>query len=144
MSGVVENRRIADKQPMSETADLDEPRYTISVVARLVNLHPQTLRNYEELELVVPQRSPGNFRLYTERDVQRLRKIVRLTGELGVNLAGVEIILNMTERVEALQAEVDTLRSQLIRLKGADSADARREAGDSSDADPDDARSGRR
>jgi MerR family transcriptional regulator/heat shock protein HspR len=115
---------------MSQTPDLDEPRYTISVVARLVNLHPQTLRNYEELELVVPRRSPGNFRLYTERDVQRLHKIVRLSSELGINLAGVEVILNMSDRVEALQAEVDALRAQLARFRRQEPARA-----DSGDAD---------
>ena len=98
---------------MQDSHDLDMPRYTISVVAQLVELHPQTLRNYEECGLVVPQRSPGNFRLYTERDVERLRKIVRLTGDLGVNLAGVEIILNLTERLETLQAELDDLQALL-------------------------------
>lgn len=97
-------------------AGLDEPCYTISVVARLVELHPQTLRNYEEQGLVVPQRTPGNFRLYTERDVQRLHKIVRLTNDLGVNLAGVEVILNLTERVEVLQAQVVVLEEQLSLL----------------------------
>lgn len=100
----------------NDRSDWDEPRYTISVVARLVNLHPQTLRNYEEAGLVVPRRSPGNFRLYTERDVQRLRKIVRLTNDLGVNLAGVAVVLNLTERLESLQAEVEALRAQLSRL----------------------------
>lgn len=89
-----------------------ETRYTISVVAQMVNLHPQTLRNYEDLGLVVPDRSPGNFRLYTERDVQRLQQIVRLTSELGVNLAGVQVILSLTERVTSLQAELDVLRGQ--------------------------------
>ncbi len=102
---------------MPERSDLDEPRYTISVVARLVALHPQTLRNYEEYGLVVPRRSPGNFRLYTERDVQRLHKIVRLTNDLGVNLAGVEIILNLTDRLERLQAEMDDLQARLAALE---------------------------
>lgn len=101
---------------MVEIRELDEPRYTISVVARLVNLHPQTLRNYEECELVVPSRSPGNIRLYTERDVQRLKKIARMTTELGINLAGVEVILNLTERVENLQAEVEDLQARLGAL----------------------------
>jgi MerR family transcriptional regulator/heat shock protein HspR len=93
----------------------DEPRYTISVVARMVDLHPQTLRNYEDYGLVVPQRSPGNIRLYTERDVERLLKIVRLTNDLGVNLAGVEVILNLTARVEVLQIQVEQLEAQLDR-----------------------------
>ena len=98
---------------MAETRDLDEPRYTISVVARLVNVHPQTLRNYEENELVVPSRSPGNIRLYTERDVLRLQKIVRMTTELGINLAGVEVILNLTERVEEGVKGVDFVHTDV-------------------------------
>ena len=91
----------------------DEPCYSISVAARLVDLHPQTLRNYEEEGLVVPERSEGGFRLYSARDVERLSKIGRLTNDLGVNLAGVHVILNLTEQIEALQAEVEALRAQL-------------------------------
>ena len=89
-----------------ETIAPDEPYYVIGVAARLVDLHPQTLRNYEALGLVVPQRSQGNMRLYSPRDIERLRKIVRLTQELGVNLAGVSIILRLSEQVEALRAEL--------------------------------------
>lgn len=102
---------------MQQSHDPDMPRYTISVVAQLVELHPQTLRNYEDCGLVVPQRSPGNFRLYTENDVERLRKIVRLTNDLGVNLAGVEIILNLTEKLEALQVELDALQAQVSHVE---------------------------
>jgi len=91
----------------------DEPCFTIGVVARMLNLHPQTLRNYEQVGLIGPQRSDGNIRLYSEREVERLRKINRLTQELGVNLAGVEIILRMTEQIEALQEEVSQLQAQL-------------------------------
>lgn len=91
----------------------DEPCFTIGVVARMLNLHPQTLRNYEQAGLIGPQRSDGNIRLYSEREVERLRKINRLTQELGVNLAGVEIILRMTEQIEALQEEVSQLQAQL-------------------------------
>jgi len=91
----------------------DEPCFTIGVVARMLNLHPQTLRNYEQAGLIGPQRSDGNIRLYSEREVERLRKINRLTQELGVNLAGVEIILRMTEQIEALQEEVTQLQAQL-------------------------------
>ena len=67
----------------------DEPCYTIGVVARMVDLHPQTLRNYEQLGLINPQRSDGNIRLYSDHEVERLHKINRLTQELGINLAGV-------------------------------------------------------
>lgn len=91
----------------------DEPCFTISIVARMVDLHPQTLRNYEQLGLVVPQRSEGNIRLYSQREVERLMKINRLTQELGVNLAGVEIILRMTDQIEALQVQVATLEQRL-------------------------------
>jgi len=83
-----------------------EPHYAIGVAARLVDLHPQTLRHYEELGLVMPQRSQGNIRLYSPRDIERLRKITRLTQELGVNLAGVEIILRLNQQLKALRAEL--------------------------------------
>jgi MerR family transcriptional regulator/heat shock protein HspR len=89
-----------------ETIPPDEPYYVISVAARLVDLHPQTLRHYEARGLVVPQRSQGNVRLYSPRDIERLRKIARLTQELGVNLAGVSIILRLSEQVETLRAEL--------------------------------------
>jgi MerR family transcriptional regulator/heat shock protein HspR len=89
-----------------ETIPPDEPYYVISVAARLVDLHPQTLRHYEALGLVVPKRSQGNIRRYSPRDVERLKKITRLTQELGVNLAGVGIILRLSEQVEALRAEL--------------------------------------
>jgi MerR family transcriptional regulator/heat shock protein HspR len=90
----------------TETIPPDEPYYVIGVAARLVNLHPQTLRHYEALGLVVPKRSRGNMRLYSPRDIERLRKITRLSQDLGVNLAGVEIILRLSEQVEALRAEL--------------------------------------
>lgn len=89
----------------------DEPCYPIGVVARMVNLHPQTLRCYERVGLVVPARSPGNVRLYSTVDVERLRKICRLTAELGVNLAAVEVILRLTDTIGQLQAELEELRS---------------------------------
>ncbi|GAB4414056.1 MAG: hypothetical protein Kow00106_09060 [Anaerolineae bacterium] len=94
----------------------DEPCYTIGVVARMVDLHPQTIRNYEELGLVVPRRTEGNRRLYSPAEVERLRKINRLTQELGVNLAGVEVILHMTEQIESLQMEIADLRARLSAL----------------------------
>jgi MerR family transcriptional regulator, heat shock protein HspR len=92
---------------------LDEPRYIISVAARLVDLHPQTLRHYESIGLVNPRRSGGNIRLYSQRDIDRVRKIARLMDDLGVNLAGVEIILNMGERLEQCQGRLDSLQKDL-------------------------------
>jgi MerR family transcriptional regulator/heat shock protein HspR len=102
---------------MNGTIPRDEPCYTIGVVARMVDLHPQTLRNYEQIGLVVPHRTAGNIRLYSQRDVDRLHKINRLTQDLGVNLAGVEIILRMTEQIEALQSTIDALQDELDRQR---------------------------
>jgi MerR family transcriptional regulator/heat shock protein HspR len=81
----------------------DEPMFVISVAARLVEMHPQTLRYYERAGLVTPKRSRGHIRLYSQGDIERLRKIARLVDNLGVNLAGVEVILNLTEKLELLQ-----------------------------------------
>lgn len=90
--------------------------YTISAVARTYDLHPQTLRAYERQGLLSPSRSEGNTRFYTEGDLARLEVILSLTRELGVNLAGVEVILNMRERIARMNREVeeliDFLRSQ--------------------------------
>ncbi|MCG2767120.1 MAG: helix-turn-helix transcriptional regulator [Chloroflexota bacterium] len=91
----------------------DEPCYIISVAAKLVRLHPQTLRYYERLGLIQPSRSAGNVRLYSSRDIIRLRKIVRLTDELGLNLAGVEVILRMGERMKELQREMELMQADL-------------------------------
>jgi MerR family transcriptional regulator/heat shock protein HspR len=89
----------------------DEPCYIISVAAKLVSLHPQTLRYYERQGLVQPSRSAGNVRLYSARDIARLRKIARLTDELGLNLAGVEVILRMNERLKELQREMADMQA---------------------------------
>jgi len=97
---------------MPDVPHPDQPIYAISVVSRLVALHPQTLRRYEELGLVTPARRRGR-RLYSQRDVDRLLQIVRLTDEMGVNLAGVEVILRLREKVFALQAENESMRSEL-------------------------------
>ena len=89
----------------------DAPCYVMSVAARLVELHPQTLRRYEEIGLVKPARVSGK-RLYSPKDIERLRLITRLTDELGVNLAGVEVILNMTERISRLQEEMEQMQAR--------------------------------
>jgi MerR family transcriptional regulator, heat shock protein HspR len=88
----------------------ESPRYMISVAASLVGMHPQTLRIYEAKGLVRPKRTPGGTRLYSERDVDRLRTIQRLTTEFGLNLAGVELVLELEE--ELLRA-----RTQLMRME---------------------------
>ena len=80
--------------------------YMISAVAEMYDIHPQTLRMYEREKLLVPSRSEGNTRLDTQDDLERLEIILKLTRELGVNLAGVEIILNMRDRMNAMQREV--------------------------------------
>lgn len=81
--------------------------YTISAVAEQYNLHPQTLRLYEREGLLKPSRSEGNTRLYTDPDLERLELILSLTRDLGVNLAGVEIIMNMREKMDAMQQEFE-------------------------------------
>lgn len=98
---------------MIQSEDYDEPKYVISIVTGLVDLHPQTLRHYENIGLVTPSRSKGNARLYSQRDIELLRRITRLTRDLGVNLAGVEVIFNMAERIEGLQEEIDMLQEEL-------------------------------
>jgi len=86
-----------------------EPRqfYHISSVAKMYNIHPQTLRLYEREGLLAPSRSEGNTRLYSNEDLKRLDLILNLIRELGVNLAGVEVILNMREKIEQMEAEVN-------------------------------------
>jgi MerR family transcriptional regulator/heat shock protein HspR len=91
--------------------------YMISAVAERYEIHPQTLRLYEREGLLAPSRSDGNTRLYTDEDLERLEVILKLTRELGVNLAGVEIILNMREKMEEMQRQiqgfVETLNHEL-------------------------------
>jgi MerR family transcriptional regulator/heat shock protein HspR len=102
---------------LADTIPRDEPCYTIGVVARMVDLHPQTLRSYEQMGLILPRRTDGNIRLYSQQEVDRLMKINRLTQELGVNLAGVEIILRMAEQIESLQVEIADLQQRLAEAE---------------------------
>ena len=101
----------------------DEPCYIISVAAKLVQMHPQTLRYYERLGLIKPARSDGKIRLYSVRDVDRLRQIHQYIDDLGVNLAGVEVILRMTERMaqaeEQMRQEQSAMLDEISRLRRA-------------------------
>lgn len=94
------------------------PKYTISVVAQMVGLHEQSLRMYERKGLIQPQRSDGNIRLFSDADVERVRSIKRLVDDLGVNLAGAEVILHMREQMDLMRQELEQLQRlgrQLLR-----------------------------
>ena len=101
----------------------DEACYIISVAARLVNMHPQTLRYYERLGLITPSRSRGNIRMYSANNLERLRLIHSYVDDLGVNLAGVEIIMSLTERMAEMDVELTRLRAALETLQSAPSPD---------------------
>ena len=109
-----------------------EPCYVISVAARMVGLHAQSLRHYERMGLVRPSRSQGRQRLYSQSDVNRLRHIQRLIQDLGVNLAGVEVVMHMNERMRQMEHEMQRLRQELQSYRDrilpvvAESADERR------------------
>lgn len=98
-------------------------RYTISVAADLVNVHQQTLRHYERLGLIEPQRGKGEIRYFSPEDIERAQQIRRLVDELGVNLAGVEVILNMRSQMEQLQQEAN---ETMARLQAEHEAEIRR------------------
>ncbi|MGO9642447.1 MAG: heat shock protein transcriptional repressor HspR [Candidatus Acidiferrales bacterium] len=106
--------------------------YMISAVAELYKLHPQTLRLYERVGLLKPSRSQGNTRLYTDTDLERLEVILTLTREMGVNLAGIEIILNMREKMSEMQRQMQTfaefVQSELARGLRSASESASRDA----------------
>jgi MerR family transcriptional regulator/heat shock protein HspR len=91
----------------------DRPRYMISIAAELVGMHPQTLRIYEQKGLVRPKRTAGNTRLYSESDLERLRVIQKLTTELGLNLAGVEIVLRLEDELKKAHGRIARLQRQL-------------------------------
>jgi MerR family transcriptional regulator, heat shock protein HspR len=112
------HRATARKKLRSASVAVDAERgvYMISVAAELAEMHPQTLRMYEARGLIQPQRSPKNTRLYSQRDVERLRRIQRLTSQQGLNLAGVEMVLEMERRVERMRAELERMRRRADEL----------------------------
>jgi len=95
----------------------DEPVYLISVVAKALDIHPQTLRQYEREGLVTPSRTSGKMRLYSQRDIDRINMILRLTRDLGVNLAGVDIILQFKDKINEFESEIDILKIELAKYK---------------------------
>lgn len=108
--------RVSTSQGMPE----HEPVFSISVVARLVGVHQQTIRLYERAGLVEPARTAGQTRRFSAADVERLRQIVRLVGDLGVNLAGAQVILRLLEQIEDLREELEAVRAELeaVRERG--------------------------
>ena len=91
----------------------ERPRYMISIAAELVGMHPQTLRIYEQKGLVRPSRTAGNTRLYSDADLERLKLIQRLTTELGLNLAGVEIVLDLEGQLRKMRARIDRVEREM-------------------------------
>ena len=96
-----------------------EPCYVISVAARMLGVHAQTLRYYERLGLVEPSRSQGRVRLYSKWDIDRLRQIKTLMNELGVNLAGVEVVLRLRERMAEMEKQIEEMELEVKRLREA-------------------------
>lgn len=95
----------------------EEPVYMISVAARLCELHPQTLRMYERMGLIRPRRVSGKNRMYSEADIERLRQIQRLRQDMGVNLPGIEVILDLLEKMQRMQHEMDEMDREIERVR---------------------------
>ena len=100
-----------------------DPRYVISIAARIVGVQTHTLRYYERLGIIQPSRSRGNIRLYSERDIARLRRIKTLMDDLGVNLAGVEVVLRMAQHMTELQRQIEELETEVKILRQEDTLD---------------------
>jgi MerR family transcriptional regulator/heat shock protein HspR len=100
-----------------------KPRYVISVAARMIGIEAHTLRYYERLGLVRPDRSSGNTRLYSEEDIDRLRYIKTLMSDCGVNLAGVEVALNLMQRMKEMQQQLEEMEREIGKAAGAEIED---------------------
>jgi len=94
----------------------EEPVYLISVVATMLEIHPQTLRQYEKEGLLEPSRTEGRMRLYSRKDIDRMKLILRLTRQMGVNLAGVDVILQLKEMMDTMEEEIKQLRVELSKV----------------------------
>lgn len=104
----------------------DEPVFLISVVSKILSIHPQTLRQYEKEGLIEPGRTDGKMRLYSQKDIDRIKIILRLTRDLGVNLAGVDIILKLKEKLDEMDNLVDELRVSVNKQNNNDNLSIRK------------------
>lgn len=100
----------------------DEPVYLISVVAKVLSIHPQTLRQYEREGLIEPSRTDGKIRLYSQRDIDRIKLILRLTRDMGINLAGVDVILKLKNQLHEFENLIDELRLELSKQQDKEAA----------------------
>ena len=103
---------------MNEERYNNEPRYVISVAARMLEIHTHTLRYYEKVGIIEPYRSQGNIRLYSDRDIAILKKVKSMVDDMGINLPGVEVILRMVQQVTELQNELEQARQEIRKLRG--------------------------
>ena len=94
----------------------NEPVYLISVVANMLEIHPQTLRQYEREGLIEPSRTEGRMRLYSQGDIDKMKLILRLTRDMGINLAGVDVVLRLREQMQTMEDEIESLRDELHSL----------------------------
>ncbi len=102
---------------MARNINSSEPRYVISIAAKMVGVQVHTLRYYEKTGILEPSRSPGNIRLYSEKDVNLLCRVKTLMDDLGINLAAVEVIMRMSRHMAELQSQVKELESELKKLR---------------------------
>ncbi len=107
-------------EPMEREKNEKEPRYVISVAAKMLDMHTYTLRYYERVGIIEPSRSRGNVRLYSDRDIAILKRVKSMVDDMGINLPGVEVILRMIQRVGELQNQLEQAHEQLEKLKGKD------------------------
>ena len=119
---------MAERRGKREGERLDEERgvFMISVAAELAEMHPQTLRMYEARGLITPKRSPKNTRLYSQADVERLRRIQEMTGDQGLNLAGVETVLELERRLERMRSEMANMRRRAAEMESRMTAELER------------------
>ena len=94
----------------------DEPVYLISVVASILDIHPQTLRQYEKEGLIAPSRTQGRMRLYSQRDIDKIKFVLQLTRKMGINLAGVDVILRLRQQMDIMNSEIQDLREELSKV----------------------------